>query len=86
MLSLRHADVDKCAGLEDTPMRMAKALAFFTKGYEQDLADVVNEAVFDEPDASGMIIMRDIDVYSLCEHHMVWTRCSVCSLWALRRL
>ncbi|TDH65953.1 uncharacterized protein CCR75_002644 [Bremia lactucae] len=57
-------------GLVKTPMRMAKALLYNTKGYGQTLADVLNEAVFEE-DHDEMVIVRDIDLYSMCEHHMV---------------
>jgi len=57
-------------GLVKTPMRMAKALLYNTKGYGQSLADVLNEAVFEE-DHDEMVIVRDIDLYSMCEHHMV---------------
>jgi GTP cyclohydrolase I len=51
-------------------MRMAKALLYCTKGYAQELSDVLNNAVFHE-DYSEMVIVRDIELYSLCEHHMV---------------
>jgi GTP cyclohydrolase I len=57
-------------GLQRTPERYAKALMWMTKGYEERLADVINDAVFAE-DHDEMVIVRDIDVYSLCEHHMV---------------
>lgn len=59
-------------GLLDTPMRMAKALTFFTKGYEESLDDVVGGALFQvDQVCDGMVMMKDIDVWSLCEHHAV---------------
>ncbi len=57
-------------GLERTPKRVATALRWLTRGYETCVADVVNGAVFEEPHDS-MILVRDIEVYSLCEHHML---------------
>nr|POE72823.1 gtp cyclohydrolase 1 [Quercus suber] len=57
-------------GLHGTPERYAKAMMFFTKGYEENLRDIVNNAVFHE-DHEELVIVRDIDVYSLCEHHLV---------------
>jgi GTP cyclohydrolase IA len=65
-------------GLRKTPARVASAWAFLTSGYQTDPADVINEAVF-ESEANNMIIARDIEVYSLCEHHMLpfFGRCHI---------
>ena len=57
-------------GLLKTPERVAKAYAFLSSGYRDDETRIINEAVF-ESHANNMIIVRDIEVYSLCEHHML---------------
>ncbi|KAG8860113.1 hypothetical protein FRB96_004136 [Tulasnella sp. 330] len=57
-------------GLLRTPERYAQALLWMTKGYEERLTDVINDAIFAE-DHDEMVIVRDIDVFSLCEHHLV---------------
>jgi GTP cyclohydrolase I len=57
-------------GLRDTPKRTAQALAYLTKGYRESLDEVVNGAVFDS-DNDEMILVKDIELYSLCEHHIL---------------
>jgi len=57
-------------GLLDTPERYAKAMLYFTKGYTQNLYDVINDAIFDVRH-DELVIVKDIDVFSLCEHHLV---------------
>ncbi len=57
-------------GLVKTPDRVANAMRFFTQGYEGDPKQIVNGALF-EVDYDEMVLIRDIDFYSLCEHHMV---------------
>ena len=62
-------DLDR-DGLKATPRRAAEAFAYFTKGYKADINKIVNNAIFDS-DNDEMIIVKDIELYSLCEHHML---------------
>ena len=57
-------------GLADTPKRAAKAFEFLTRGYGQSVDDVVNNALFPS-DSSEMILVQDVELYSLCEHHLL---------------
>ncbi len=57
-------------GLLRTPERVAKSLTELTRGYDQDVAEVVGHGVFDE-DCSEMVLVKDIEFYSMCEHHML---------------
>ncbi|MBU1044718.1 MAG: GTP cyclohydrolase I FolE [Candidatus Omnitrophica bacterium] len=69
-LLLELGEDPKREGLQKTPERVMKSLAFLTQGYTQDPEKVINNAVF-EAEANNMIIVRDIEIYSLCEHHML---------------
>ena len=65
-------------GLRRTPLRVAQSLEFLTRGYRTPLRSVINKAIF-VAEANNMIIARDIEVYSLCEHHMLpfFGRCHI---------
>jgi GTP cyclohydrolase I len=57
-------------GLRDTPERAANAMRFLTKGYQESLDDIINDALFDS-EMSEMVIVKDIEMYSMCEHHLL---------------
>ncbi len=58
-------------GLLDTPKRVAKSLKWLTQGYSQSVADVVGRGIFKDDCHKNMVMVRDIELYSLCEHHML---------------
>jgi GTP cyclohydrolase I len=60
----------KREGLIDTPKRVAKSLQFLTKGYKENPIDVINDAIFHQ-ESTEMILVKDVEIYSLCEHHML---------------
>ena len=57
-------------GLMRTPSRVAKSWEFFSRGYNQNLEEIINNAIFEE-DAKDMVIVRDVEFFSLCEHHLL---------------
>lgn len=70
IIELLGEDTDR-EGLKKTPMRVAKAMQFLLKGYDEDPEAVLASAMFKEEDYKQMIIVKDIDFFSLCEHHML---------------
>ena len=60
----------KREGLRSTPKRAAEAFRFLTKGYNEDIEKIVNNAIF-ESDASEIVLVKDIELYSMCEHHLM---------------
>src|SRR5581483_10811470 len=58
-------------GLKKTPLRVEKAYKYFTKGYEQDAGEILKSAVFGASDYDELVIVKDIDVFSMCEHHLL---------------
>ncbi|HMW65897.1 MAG TPA: GTP cyclohydrolase I FolE [Chitinophagaceae bacterium] len=69
VLSLLGEDPER-EGLLKTPERLAKAMQYLTQGYYQDAHTIINSAKFHEP-VSEMIVVKDIEIYSMCEHHML---------------
>ena len=73
-------DLDR-DGLRDTPKRAANAFGYLTRGYREDMDAIVNDAIF-ESDNDEMVIVKDIELYSMCEHHLLpfFGRCHVAYL------
>ena len=69
ILALLGEDPER-EGLVKTPERVAKALQFMTKGYQEDGVEIIRSAIFDE-EYQQMVLVKDIDLYSTCEHHMM---------------
>ncbi|MDR1725902.1 MAG: GTP cyclohydrolase I FolE [Bacteroidales bacterium] len=68
ILALVGEDVER-DGLKDSPMRIAKAMQFFTHGYDLNPSSIIRSAIFKE-DYKQMVLVKDIEIYSLCEHHL----------------
>ncbi len=76
---MRDMDEDPSRdGLVKTPNRIYESLSFLTSGYRENIAEVMNDAVFEES-YQDMVIIRDVEMYSLCEHHMLpfYGRCHI---------
>ena len=69
IIKLLGEDPDR-EGLKNTPVRVAKAMQFLTQGYNQNPVEILNSAKFNE-DYQHMVLVKDIDIYSMCEHHML---------------
>jgi len=69
MLALVGEDPSR-EGLRKTPERVERAMRWLTRGYELDAADVIGDALFEE-DHQNMVVVRDVEFYSMCEHHML---------------
>ncbi len=69
VLDLLGEDIDR-DGLKNTPLRVAKAMQFLTQGYDVDPVDILKSALFKE-DYRQMVLVKNIDLYSLCEHHLL---------------
>lgn len=68
---LRHIGEDLTReGLKDTPQRAAEAMLYLTKGYHENLDDILNGALFTS-DMNEMVVVKDIELYSMCEHHLL---------------
>jgi GTP cyclohydrolase I len=69
IIGLLGEDVNR-EGLEKTPLRVAKAMQFLTQGYQMDPEEIIKSAMFKE-DYQQMVVVKDIELYSMCEHHML---------------
>lgn len=69
IIELLGEDIDR-EGLKDTPDRVTKSLQYLTKGYHENIDEIINDAIF-QSDMDEMVIVKDIELYSLCEHHLL---------------